>query len=385
MLTYDVAVVGGGVIGLSVAAELRRISALKVVVLERHSTPGQESSSRANGGVRAQFRSPANIQFSLYSIAEFESIEIANPQTLGFTQAGYLFLAGTSESEQRLRTDIRVQRDMGVDVSWVDPDEVLRLAPIVEASGLRGGSFSHRDGFIDPHAVIVARWRQAKDLGVDFSFDTEVQAIEVTGEHQFKIRSDSNELRTAWVVNAAGAAAGYVAQLLGVELPVIPVRRNLAVTEPVESVPDIIPMCVDVDTGILVRREGRSGFLLAYSDPKDPPSWDMTFDPTFLDAVAMRVGNRFPYLAGVPIDLRKCWAGLYPETPDHNAIIGEVPDRPGFVQCAGFGGHGIMHSPAAGRATAELIARGHCETFDLANFRYSRFSEGDIPMETAVL
>jgi glycine/D-amino acid oxidase-like deaminating enzyme len=143
-------------------------------------------------------------------------------------------------------------------------------------------------------------------------------------------------------------------------------------------------MCVDNDTGVLIRREG-TGFLIGFSDPADPPSTDTGFDPAFLDAVAARVGNRFPFLEDVPISPRKCWAGLYPETPDHHAIIDAPADVPWFIQCVGFGGHGIMHSFAAGQAVTELIANGASTTFDLHPLRLSRFAETGAVVETAIL
>jgi sarcosine oxidase subunit beta len=143
-------------------------------------------------------------------------------------------------------------------------------------------------------------------------------------------------------------------------------------------------MCVDADTGVLIRREG-AGFLIGFSDPDDPPSIDTAFDPAFLDAIAARVGNRFPFLEDVPISSRKCWAGLYPETPDHHAIVDSPVQAPWFIQCAGFGGHGIMHSIAAGQAVAELVTIGRSETFDLHPLRLSRFTERVGQVETAVL
>jgi glycine/D-amino acid oxidase-like deaminating enzyme len=143
-------------------------------------------------------------------------------------------------------------------------------------------------------------------------------------------------------------------------------------------------MCVDVDTGVLVRREG-AGFLVAYSDPSDQPSFDTSFDPSFLEALAERIGHRFPFLESIPINPRKCWAGLYPETADHHAIVDGSPGEPGFIHCAGFGGHGIMHSLAAGQAVTELISLGRCETFDLRPFRLERFRTGEVVVENAVL
>jgi sarcosine oxidase, subunit beta len=202
---------------------------------------------------------------------------------------------------------------------------------------------------------------------------------------RFRLDTASGEILADWVVNAAGADAARLAALAGVEIPVEPYRRNLACTEPMDGYPNPTPMCVDLDTGVLVRREGGGGFLLAYSDPGDEPTFDTSFAPEFLPAVAARIGHRFPFLEEAAIDERKCWAGLYPETPDHHAIIDATPGHPRLVQCVGFGGHGIMHSLAAGQAVAELILDGRCTTFDLRPLRLRRFEEGDVVVESVVL
>jgi sarcosine oxidase subunit beta len=147
---------------------------------------------------------------------------------------------------------------------------------------------------------------------------------------------------------------------------------------------ELSPMCVDLDTGVLARREAAGGWVVAYSDPDDGPSRDTTVDPRFLEELAGRVPNRFPFLADLPVDPARCWAGSYPETPDHHAIVGPDPDVPGFLECVGFGGHGVMHAPAAGRAVAELVVHGRSDTFDLRPLRPSRFDEGDLVVEAAV-
>jgi sarcosine oxidase, subunit beta len=208
-----------------------------------------------------------------------------------------------------------------------------------------------------------------------------VLAISVTAGG-FELETSIGPVPAEWVVNAAGPEAREVAALAGADVPVEPVRRNLAFFPAPPGEP--IPMCVDQDTGVLVRRDGREGYVVAYSDPTDPPSRETAVDPAFLPALAQRVGNRFPFLEDVPADPNRCWAGLYPETPDHHAIVGAPYEVPRFVQCVGFGGHGIMHAPAAGRAVAELIVEGRCTTFDLGPLRPSRFADGDPVTEVAV-
>jgi sarcosine oxidase subunit beta len=383
----EAVVVGGGVIGLSVARELRRAGAGRVVVLERAPAVGQGSSARAAGGVRAQFSTKVNIEFSRHSIGEMERLD-RDTGLPGFQQTGYLLMAGTEDGERSLAEACALQRSLGVDTRWLGRDEVLGMAPFVRPDGLRAGTFHARDGFLDPHGVVSALRLDALRLGVEIVTGVEVRGIRRL-DGGFEVSAEGRSLRTRFVVNAAGPHAARVASLLDVELPVTPVRRNLAYLRdqagPGSSAPaELIPMSVDLDTGVLVRREVGGGFLVAWSDPSDPPSWDISLDPRFLEALGERVGHRFPFLEQLPVDPRQCWAGLYPETPDHHAIVGEPPEAPGFVQCAGFGGHGVMHSPAAGRAVAELLTLGRCTSFDLHPLRPSRFAEGDLVIETAV-
>jgi len=153
--TVDVAVVGGGVIGLSVARELRLAGVDRVVVLEREASVGQGSSSRANGGVRAQFTTRANIEFSAWSIAELERLD-AQTGLLGFHQTGYLLLCGTEAGEQGLAAAFELQRSLGVEVRWLTPAQALELVPFLRPEGLRAATFHGRDGFLDPHGVVAA-------------------------------------------------------------------------------------------------------------------------------------------------------------------------------------------------------------------------------------
>lgn len=354
-------------VGLAVARELRGTD---FVLVERRGAPGQGSTARANGGVRAQFTTRANIEFSLFTIRELAQLPSA-----GFVQAGYLLM---SSREDALRPGYEIQRECGVPVEWLSPDGVLARAPFVRREGLAAGTFCAIDGLIDPHSIVQALWDEVR--GPNLWFDCDVTAI----REGYVLQTVRGDVQARWVINAAGPDARDVAALAGIDLPCRPVRRNLACTDPVAGYPDVIPMCVDLDTGVLIRRES-GGFLIAYSDPTDPPGTDTSLDPKFLEQVAERVGNRFPFLEEVGISEKRCWAGLYPETPDHHAIVGPTPGQPRFLHAVGFGGHGIMHSLAAARAIGELVRLGRSETLDIRPLRFERFAEGDLIVERAVL
>jgi glycine/D-amino acid oxidase-like deaminating enzyme len=304
----EAVVVGGGVIGLSVARELRSAGAGRVVVLERAPAVGQGSSARAAGGVRAQFSTKVNIEFSRYSIGELERLD-RDTGLPGFQQTGYLLMAGTEDGERSLAEACALQRSLGVDTRWLGRDEVLGMAPFVRPDGLRAGTFHARDGFLDPHGVVSAMRSDALALGAEIVTGVEVSAIRRL-DGGFEVSAEGRSLRTRFVVNAAGPHAARVASLLDVELPVTPVRRNLAYLRDQagtgSSAPaELIPMSVDLDTGVLVRREVGGGFLVAWSDPSDPPSWDISLDPRFLEALGERVGHRFPFLEQLPVDPRQ--------------------------------------------------------------------------------
>lgn len=381
-MTHDVAVVGGGVIGLAIARELRLAGVGDVLVLERGPAPGQGSSARANGGVRAQFTTRPNIEFSLASIDAFEHWQRDSRGTFAFQQVGYLLLTGTRAGERGLRAACELQRSLGVDTEWLSAEEVLQRAPFLRADALRAGTFHRRDGFLDPHGVVSFLANECRRLSVEIRTNAGLLAIEHSAGAPYALQTTAGDARADVVVNAAGPDAAGVAAMRRQELPVHPVRRNLAYVQAPAA--DLIPMCVDLDTGVLVRREVGGGYVLAYSNPDDPPSRETSLDPAFLRELGERVGNRFPFLERLEIDPRQCWAGLYPETPDHHAIVGAFDGEPAFVHCAGFGGHGLMHSPAAARAVAELVVDGRCTTFDLHALRPSRFEDGDLVPEAAV-
>lgn len=377
-------VVGAGVVGCSVAFQLARMGARNVVVLERETLPGTGSTSRANGGIRAQFTTEVNVRMSLLSMEILDALEEEIGQPPAYRKAGYLFLTDSPEKLAAMERAVEFQRSSGVDVEVLDAAQVRRRVPWAAGERLAGGTFGARDGFIDPGRLCGFFASEAAHLGVSFLHGHEVTgAAEKAGEWVLST-ANGRSFAAPVVVNAAGAWSARLGRAFGVDVPVEPVRRHLFLTGPIHDLPPVIPMTIDADTGVLVRREGER-VLVAWSNADERPGFDTSCDPEFVLRFADALEARFPAVAAAGIDQRRSWAGLYEVTPDHHAILGEVPGRSGLILATGFSGHGVMHAPAAGRCVAEMILRGRSESVDVAALSLGRFARGALIHESMVL
>jgi len=213
----------------------------------------------------------------------------------------------------------------------------------------------------------------------------ETSALPALGERRVAgVMTTRGFISTRVVVNAAGPWAAEVAKMAGAELPVEPLRRQLVPTEPFDQLPRRFPMVIDMSTGFHFRREGK-GILLAWNDPEETSGFKTEFDPAFVEKILTHAAGRVPCLAEAEVNPRRAWAGLYEMTPDHHAIIGPSPNVAGLYFVNGFSGHGVMHSPASGRITADLILHGRSDLIDTTQLSVERFAEGRLLEETAVL
>jgi sarcosine oxidase subunit beta len=379
----DVAIIGAGVIGCSVAFHLARLGRPNVCLVEKEPLPGSGSTSKANGGIRAQFTTEINIAMSLASMTILDALadEIGEPPL--YRKAGYLFLTDDAARLSAMTAAAAFQRAHGVDVEVLDAAGVRVKAPYA-AGPILGGTFGPRDGFIDPGGLTNFFLREATRSGVKARYGAEVTAIERGASGAYRLLTTAGEVRASVVVDAAGPFAGRVAALVGTDVPVEPVRRHILISGPCPSLPQMIPMTIDADSGVLIRREGNR-VLIAYSNPDEPPGFNTAFDPDFPLRIVEKLDARFPAVGEAGLDIKRSWAGLYEVTPDHHAVIGPVPGMPGFFVVAGFSGHGVMHAPAAGRAVAEMIVRGRSESVDVTALSLERFARGEAIHETMVL
>ncbi len=384
-MSPEILIVGGGVMGASTAWHLASRGCRDVLVLDRGAEPGAGSTGRATGGFRTQFATEINVRLSLLSrekLLRFPDEVGADP---GYRPRGYLFLAADKTQLATLRSLGPLQRSLGVEVQEVDPKDIRRLNPAIEIGEIPGGTFGPQDGFIRPLDILRGYTEAARRLGVRFEYGVDVLDVEIDGARAIGVRTARETITAGHVVNAAGAWAAGLARTAGVEIPVVPVRRQVAPTEPTGLLPEDMPMTIFLEDGFHLRvRDGRVLLLWPEETPSSDP-FDTSFDPRWLDGLIERAHARVPRLREARLDRDRCWAGLYEMTPDKHTILGPAPGVEGFWLLTGSSGHGVMHSPALGQLAAELILDGAARSLDAHPLRPTRFAEGAPNPEVSLL
>jgi len=386
MQTADVVLIGGGIVGSSIAYHLVSAGCKNVLVLERETAQGKGSTGKSMGGVRAQFSTPVNIQMSLYSIPFYASFEERLGYPCDYRPQGYLFCATSDKHIAYLRANYEKQVAMGLkNVRLVGGDEIRSMFPQMRGDDIVGGSFCSTDGFVDPYSAMIGFMTWASDHGAILWKNATVQAITSQDANSgFEIETTRGKVSTRMVVNCAGAWSAEIANMVGIKLPVEPLRRMLVPTEPFDQFPHTAPMIIDMSNGFHFRPESR-GFLLAWNDPEETPGYKTDFEPSFIEKILTRAADRVPAFENLAVNPKRAWAGLYEMTPDHHPILGESPEVPGFFFANGFSGHGVMHAPATGKILSDLILFGKTDLIDASLLNFSRFAEGRTIHETAVL
>lgn len=380
----DVVIVGGGIVGSSIAYQLTLAGCRSVVILERESSQGKGSTGKSMGGVRAQFSTTESIRMSLYSIPFFRDFEQTMGHPSGYRAQGYLFVATEQRHLDYLRANFQKQVAAGLKTaSLVTRDEIVRMVPQLRSDDIIGGSFCSTDGFVDPYSVMTGFTLRALDQGAELVRDAEVTGLTLDARGVTGVETAQGWIATRTVVNAAGAWSAKVAKMAGIDLPVEPLRRMLVPTEPFDKVAHSAPMTIDMSTGFHFRPEGL-GLLMAWNDPAEKPGYNTNFDRGFVEKILTHAVSRVPVFEELEVNPSRAWAGLYEMTPDHHPVLGASPVG-GFYFANGFSGHGVMHSPATGKILADLILKGSTDMIDAGLLDYARFAEGRLIEETAVL
>jgi sarcosine oxidase, subunit beta len=385
MTTAEVFIVGGGIVGSSIAYHLTAAGCSNVLVVERETQQGKGSTGKSMGGVRAQFSTSVNIQMSLYAIPFYASFDERLGHPAGYRPQGYLFCATSEKHMAYLRGNYERQVALGLkDARIVTGDEIRSLFPLLRGDDIVGGSFCSSDGFVDPYSAMIGFMTWASEHGAKLWKNTSVTAIHRDANGVSEVETARGPVSTRVVVNCAGPWAAEIAKMAGVDLPVQPLRRMLVPTEPFDQFPHTAPMIIDMSNGFHFRPESL-GFLLAWNDPEETPGYKSEFEPSFIEKILTRAAERVPCFENLAVNPKRAWAGLYEMTPDHHPILGEAPQAPGFFLANGFSGHGVMHAPATGKILSDLILTGKTELIDASLLNLTRFAEGRMIHETAVL
>ncbi|NP_001087061.1 FAD-dependent oxidoreductase domain-containing protein 1 [Xenopus laevis] len=410
----DVVIVGGGVMGWSIAYWLKqkenRRGALKVVVVERDPTYSRASTVLSAGGIRQQFSRPENIQMSLFS-AQFlrninEHLGVVNEDRIDiqFNPSGYLFLA-SEEGATIMEENYNVQRECGAQVTLMLPDQLKKKFPWINTNGVALASYGlENEGWFDPWTLLNAFRRKALSMGVyqchgevtDFS-TAKREMITADGDPvtfsrighvtvQMPNSLESQSVECSLVINAAGAWSSKVAELAGIgtgpsnslegiKLPVEPKKRYVYVVHCPNGPGLDCPLLID-NSGAYFRREGLGGNYIAGKSPaeeEEPDISNMEVDHDFFqEKVWPLLAHRVPAFESLKV--KTSWAGYYDyNTYDQNGVVGMHPLVNNLFFATGFSGHGLQHSPAVGRAVAELIVDGGFKTLNLSSFSFRRF------------
>lgn len=375
----DVVVVGGGVMGTSAAFHLAEAGA-DVLLVERGEL-ASGSTSKAAGGVRAQFSDPLNIAVARRSLEAFGDFTARPGAEIDLHRVGYLFLLDREDDVAAFERSVALQNSLGVPSRLVSAQEAVELSPLAGFDGVLACAFCPLDGHAAPEAVVQGYAAGARAHGATVITGCEVTGIDVDDGEVRGVRTALGTVATGTVVCCAGVWSKALGRMVGVDIPVEPVWREISYTAPVPDLPASIPLTIDFSTGFYFHREG-PGLLFGMADRDQPAGFDAPTDPDWLLRVLEVAERRCPRLP--ELGLAGGWTGYYEVSPDHNALVGEAASPARFLYATGFSGHGFLQGPAIGEILRALVLRR--EPFvDVAPLSAERFAEGATRPERNVI
>lgn len=375
-----VVIVGGGVVGLAIAYHLALRGYAEVTLLER-ATLASGTTAKGVGGVRQQFSSPINIALSRRAVDAFAAFDERVGGNIGYRQHGFLFLIDDPAHWTAFLAAVERQRAGGVPVQVLAPDDVAAVMPGVRPDGLIGATYCPTDGSAVPAAVAAAYAREARARGVRLLEGTALVGIERDAHGAIAAaQTTAGRFAAEVLIDAGGPWAAEIGRLAGVELPIVPRRRQAATIDPLPWLTPDRPFTIDLGSGAYVQPRP-DGAAVGGVDRGAEPGFDETIDPAQLAALRAALARRIPALAEATI--RRAWVGIRDMTPDDHAIVGPVPAVPGLWVAAGFSGHGFVHSPVVGEQLARWLLTGAPE-LDLGPLQLDRFAAGAAITEGAV-
>ena len=370
----DLVVVGAGTIGGWASTFAADAGLGRVIVLEA-GIAGGGASSRAAGIVRAQGGTPTAVALGRWTIEFYRGQQARYGTDSGFRELGYLILAVTARDEREGRARVAMQRQAGLDVTWLDADEARRVNPTLAPDGYRGGSYATTDGAIDPPRNVQAYSLAMQRAGVELRERTAFQGLRFDGGKVVGVETSAGPIATERVLLTGGPTLRSVGRTAGIRIAAGGARHQIAVTEPHSAFEvERQPMIFDLGRGLYWRLE-EGGLLFGMSNPNEKPGVAREIDWPYLRRMQRRLERLVPDVRGLGI--RKAWCATIDFTPDHQPILGPAITPQGEpiqgVTVASAGGHGMMWGPAVARVAADLVVTGRTDLIDVSELGLDRF------------
>jgi sarcosine oxidase subunit beta len=377
----DAVVIGGGVVGCSIAYNLAKKGYGKVVVLERGFL-ASGATGRCGAGVRAQWGAKTNCRLAYSSIKMFSQMNemLETKRDIEFKQGGYLLLAFTENQWRQFQANVTLQNSLGIPSRLLTPKEAREIVPFLNTEGLVGATYCHEDGHCNPFQVTLAYADAARRHGAKIRTYVEATGILTEGGRIRGVLTEEGEISTPITVVAAGGHSADLARMVGVELPIYSERHQILVTEQVEPV--LGPMVMSFHHGLYCQQTPDGSFIMGIGDPNELKGYVTTSSWHFLEEMAGKITGLLPPVASLRV-VRQ-WAGLYDISPDAHPILGQAPYVEGFYLACGFSGHGFMIAPMVSRLLAQAICDEEPE-IPLESLGLARFGRGELLHEPSVV
>ncbi len=378
--SYDVGIIGGGIIGATIAYYLAKMGMKNVVLFDKsYFTSG--STGRCGGGIRQQWSTPANVKLGIRSVKLFEQYEKELNFSFDYVQKGYLILAFTDDEVKAFKKNVKMQKSLGLKVDFISKKEAKKIVPFLNTNDILGATYCPTDGLGSPFLATFGYLKRAREMGIEIYNYTKVLSIK-KNKGKYDLKTSNGNVSVKYVVNAAGPWAKDISKMLNYDIPVHPERHQILVTEPLERMVD--PMVIDFKHGFYGSQEKNGGFVMGEGDPTEPESHKVSSHWKFLESISKKFTYLFPKFKDVKI-LRQ-WAGSYTVSPDAQPILGPISkEDKNFFLAVGYSGHGFMLAPATGEAIAEWILYGKAKTTDISHLTMERIEKGLIEQEHSVV
>jgi sarcosine oxidase subunit beta len=375
----DIVIIGGGVVGCSIAYNLAKLGAKNIILLEKN-TLASGATGRCGAGIRQQFGTKMNCILARESIKIFENLSQELEYDIELNQGGYLILAYTEKEVNQFKKNVALEQSLNIKARFITVEEAKEIVPPLNTEDILAATFCPTDGHANPFKTNFAYAEAAERLGVKIYTFTEVKEIETENHKIVAVNTDKGKVLTPIVVNAAGGYSGIIGKMVGVDLPVYSQRHQILITEPLD--PLFRPMLMSFSRNFYCQQTPHGSIIMGFGDPNERKDGNIGSSWQFAQEMAQKMTAVLPLLKEV--SMVRQWAGLYNMSPDAQPILGEHPQIEGFYMAIGFSGHGFMLAPITSKLIAELILKRKT-SLPIDKLDIGRFERGELIIEPSVV